>query len=117
MDVFKRQQQHGADQDVISAAIQWLKDMGTRSKNTKKKAKFARAAHIIHKLNGRCASALKEMETVQIDLLHHLMTRLYNTGYLAGHHDTVESVYYDIWEIDMDTCHKDVVEEWLQDQV
>jgi hypothetical protein len=35
--------------------------------------------------------------------------RLYNEGYRAGHHDTVESQYTDIAEEDMDSFHSDVV--------
>ena len=44
-----------------------------------------------------------------------LMVRLYNQGYHAGHHDTVEGGYVDIFTCDMDTYHADVVAEILQE--
>ena len=39
---------------------------------------------------------------------------LYNQGYLAGHHDTVEAQFTNIYQVDMDTYHADVVAELLQ---
>jgi hypothetical protein len=41
------------------------------------------------------------------------MVRLYNQGYKAGHHDTVEAGYVDIFDCDMETYHEDVVREIL----
>jgi hypothetical protein len=41
--------------------------------------------------------------------------RLYNSGYHAGHHDTVEGGYTDILQCDMDTYHDDVVAEILSE--
>jgi len=41
--------------------------------------------------------------------------RLYNTGYHAGHEDTVESAYTDIQPCDMDTYHKEEVKEIIDD--
>lgn len=43
--------------------------------------------------------------------LKRLLVHVYNAGYHAGHHDTVESVYVHIVECDMDTYHEDVVGE------
>lgn len=42
-------------------------------------------------------------------------TRLYNTAYHAGHHDTVEGGYTHVYPQDMDIHHEDVVQEWLAD--
>lgn len=42
-------------------------------------------------------------------------TRLYNTAYHAGHHDTVEGCYTHVYPQDMDSHHEDVVQEWLAD--
>ena len=41
---------------------------------------------------------------------------LYNSGYMAGHNDTVEACFTDIYECDMDTYHDDVVAELLTDK-
>jgi len=46
---------------------------------------------------------VKKLEAAQV--------RLYNAGYRAGHHDTVEGQYIDILDVDMDTYHADVVAE------
>ena len=43
------------------------------------------------------------------------MVRLYNQGYYAGHHDTVEGGFVPIHSCDMDTYHEDVVAEILQE--
>lgn len=40
-------------------------------------------------------------------------TRLYNTAYHAGHHDTVEGGYTHVYPQDMDSHHEDTVQEWL----
>ena len=45
------------------------------------------------------------------------MVHLYNFGYKAGHHDTVEGRYIDICRQDMETYHLEDVSEWLQDMV
>jgi hypothetical protein len=39
------------------------------------------------------------------------LIRAYNSGYMQGHHDTVESCFTDIHQSDMDTYHADVVAE------
>lgn len=41
--------------------------------------------------------------------------RLYNSGYNAGHHDTVETGYVDILSCDMENYHEDEVREIVQD--
>lgn len=41
--------------------------------------------------------------------------RTYNSGYAAGHHDTVEACYTDILPCDMGTFHKDEVAELVAD--
>lgn len=43
------------------------------------------------------------------------LVRLYNQGYHAGHEDTVEGVYTDVFPRDMDTFHEDRVAEILRD--
>lgn len=43
------------------------------------------------------------------------VTRLYNTAYHAGHHDTVEGCYTHVCSQDMDSYHEDIVQEWLAD--
>ena len=43
-----------------------------------------------------------------------LLVLLYNQGYLAGHHDTVESQYTHIYSEDMDSFHADIVAEILE---
>jgi hypothetical protein len=45
-----------------------------------------------------------------------LIAYLYNMGYKAGHHDTLEGTYIDIFRQDMSTYHSDVVSEWLEDE-
>ena len=41
--------------------------------------------------------------------------RLYNSGYHAGHHDTVEATYTDILDCDMDSYHSETVLEILKE--
>ncbi len=43
------------------------------------------------------------------------LVRLHNSGYKSGHHDTVESVYVDIHDCDMNSYHQEEVEEWLRE--
>lgn len=45
--------------------------------------------------------------------LQSLMIRIYNSGYKAGHHDTVEAGYVDIHDCDMETYHAETVEDIL----
>ena len=44
-----------------------------------------------------------------------LAVRIYNSGYMAGHHDTVEGQFTDIHRSEMDTYHDDIVGELLAD--
>ena len=46
-----------------------------------------------------------------------LMTDLYNRGYRAGHHDTVEGGYVDIHYTDQLTYHEDVIDEIIEEMV
>lgn len=54
------------------------------------------------------------IENVQGELVA-WATRLYNTAYHAGHHDTVEGCYTHVYPQDMDSYHEDIVQEWLVD--
>ena len=40
---------------------------------------------------------------------------LYNQGYQAGHHDTVEGMFTDVMPVDMDSYHDDVVADLLSE--
>lgn len=44
-----------------------------------------------------------------------LAMRLYNSGYKAGHHDTVEAVYEDIHWFDMENYHEEEALEIIKD--
>ena len=52
----------------------------------------------------------------EIQRLREATVYLYNSGYMAGHNDTVEACFTDIYECDMDTYHDDVVAELLTDK-
>jgi len=41
------------------------------------------------------------------------LVEVFNTGYAAGHHDTVEGCYVDILPEDVRALHKDIVEQLL----
>lgn len=43
------------------------------------------------------------------------MVRVYNAGYAAGHHDTVEGGYVDIFDEDKATYHADVVRDLIEE--
>lgn len=45
------------------------------------------------------------------------LIEIYNSGYKAGHHDTVEGGYVDIWQCDMESYHEDNVRELLEEVV
>ena len=47
--------------------------------------------------------------------LEAIQCHIYNSGYHAGHEDTVESCYTDIFTCDMDTYHQEVVSELVAD--
>jgi hypothetical protein len=60
--------------------------------------------------------AVKEaLAQTQEPVVDAFMVHLYNVGYKSGHHDTVEGIYIDLFEQDMDTYHSDVVSEWLKE--
>lgn len=44
-----------------------------------------------------------------------LLVRLYNAGYKAGHHATVEGTYTDIFEEDMETYHEEEVADFIEE--
>jgi len=46
-----------------------------------------------------------------------LFVYLYNCGYSAGHHDTIEGCFTDILPVDSDSYHDDVVTEILDELV
>lgn len=52
----------------------------------------------------------------EVQRLREATVYLYNSGYMAGHNDTVEACFTDIYECDMDTYHDDVVAELLTDK-
>lgn len=47
------------------------------------------------------------------DMNMRLFIHVYNSGYHAGHHDTVEGTYTDVLPVDMDNYHDDIVSELL----
>lgn len=47
--------------------------------------------------------------------LKKLMIHIYNSGYHAGHHDTVEGGYSNIFPCDMETYHEEVVSELIEE--
>ncbi len=51
-------------------------------------------------------AALDEIERLRAEVV-----AIYNAGYAAGHHDTVESCYVDVLPVDARTYHADVVAE------
>jgi len=56
-----------------------------------------------------------EIKRLIISPMLPLFTRIYNAGYHAGHHDTVESCYIDILHEDFETYHKGNVFELVAD--
>jgi len=50
-----------------------------------------------------------EKARAEIERLKSLLVQMYNKGYRAGHHDTVEAQCVDILDEDMDIYHADVV--------
>ena len=51
----------------------------------------------------------------QPSALLRMAMRLYNSGYHAGHHDTVETGYVDIFSCDMENYHEDEAREIVQE--
>jgi hypothetical protein len=62
---------------------------------------------------GRASS--KKKAVGQRDDARRLLVIAYNSGYMAGHNDTVEAQFIPIHHSDMDTYHADVVEEILKE--
>jgi len=52
----------------------------------------------------------------QRDALRAALVWMYNQGYQAGHHDTVEGAFTDVHPDDIDTYHDDVVAELIADR-
>ncbi len=63
------------------------------------------------------SNALDKIRTDYIVISLTGITRLYNNGYKAGHHDTVEGQYTDIFECDMQDYHRDAVIEILLERI
>lgn len=61
-----------------------------------------------------CDEAIISMDKYK-SALESLMVRVYNSGYMAGHHDTVEGHFVDIHHSDMSTYHGEEVEELRQE--
>ena len=51
-----------------------------------------------------------------VDELIPLFCLLYNAGYQAGHHDTVEGGFCEVHDSDRETYHEDEVRELLVDE-
>ena len=62
-------------------------------------------------------TAIKEAlaQPEQEPVVESFMVHMYNFGYKAGHHDTVEGQYIDLDRRDMGTYHSDIVAEWVED--
>lgn len=58
-----------------------------------------------------CPKCEPKVEAAPADRMVRLLTHFYNAGYRAGHEDTVESVYTDIADADVETEHQDIVRE------
>ena len=58
--------------------------------------------------------SFKERNKNNIDLQKFIF--IYNLGYHAGHHDTVEGNYTDIFPCDMKQYHEDIVAEILDEK-
>ena len=52
---------------------------------------------------------------ITVKQLAEVAIRLYNCGYNAGHHDTVEGFFTTILDVDIATYHSDVVDEILDE--
>lgn len=44
-------------------------------------------------------------------VMRRMLIQIYNSGYLAGHHDTVEGGYVDIFSCNMNSYHEEEVDE------
>lgn len=67
-----------------------------------------------------CVSGMCELQTENADLLarvarlEEFAVYVYNSGYRAGHHETVEGRYIDIHPCDMDSFHAEDVRNLLE---
>jgi len=62
-------------------------------------------------------TAIKEAlaQPEQEPVVESFIVHMYNFGYKAGHHDTVEGQYIDLDRRNMGTYHSDIVAEWVED--
>ena len=58
---------------------------------------------------------MNDLQNDQPSALLRMAMRLYNSGYHAGHHDTVETGYVDIFSCDMENYHEETAREIVQD--
>lgn len=56
-----------------------------------------------------------ELRETALKAAEELHVYLYNSGYMAGHNDTVEGCFTDIHQSDMKTYHADVVKDILEE--
>ena len=70
-----------------------------------------RAADEIESLRAQVADFQQANHEIDAEVgrLKTQQVRLYNSGYHAGHEDTVEGGYTDVLPVDMDTYHDDIV--------
>ena len=66
------------------------------------------------KLEGK-SKADFEIVKSHCTVMRKLLNHVYNSGYHAGRHDTIEGSYVDIFPCDMDSYHEDVVGELVAD--
>ena len=83
-------------------ALRWCRTMA--------KAHWQRNEHDISSTFRTVAEEIDNLRA-ELDALKSATIYVYNSGYHAGHHDTVEGRYVDIHPCDMDTYHaEDVIE-------
>lgn len=56
-----------------------------------------------------------KQEKSDVSSFPEIFTQVFNAGYMAGHHDTVEGCYTDIHQSDIDTYQSDIVEMLVKD--
>ena len=61
--------------------------------------------------------ACVEERRLERERLRPLFVRIYNAGYEAGHHETVEGGFVNVQDCDKETYHSDVVQELLDDML
>ena len=98
-------------------AERWLRNWSARKRFTLADGRdpFAMCADELHRL--RMAVDLHEqgaeLMREEMRALEKASVHIYNSGYHAGHHHTVEGGYVDIHSSDMDTYHAEEVAELL----